>query len=370
MPTPEKVKVSAQPTATNITGIKAIALAPDNSIVKVPIELLKGNVGQTGLQGPPGNNGTNGTNGTNGVDGSFYIVEYSHYESQVENQIYYFENRYLLLCIQDRAASPQPQQGQPQPPIVNPVTSTDYFKVLKDFYEPSISEITYDGVVSTSQYSAPISNPTSLLVNKIGAYKIGNIVRINLKKPNPFVSGQFTYSDLYFEITNILEDYITVSLLGTPTPFISGTVVEWQFNLVSTDKKGIDFLLLPYKKTIESGVYLYEPSTNTYTYVESSMGLLGGKRRVYIKKQSSLIDVEIKISVSLEENIPVYLTNITPKTISGTDSTPVRLTCSGCTFINGESVIYLHSYDAGTLNNANKLTSCTIIRQGTLIYIS
>ena len=219
----------------------------------------------------------------------------------------------------------------------------------------------YANVISVTEYAA-VTGPTRvLIVNQIGNYKVGNVVKLKAKHLGAFSSIYYGY--YYGEITavNASINQITVSLLCTTTTPASS---EWTFGLVATDKAGLDYFLSTYKLKKYANPYVWQPTATGSLNIESEAGTTGLSKHIFVKQSNIAHVLNIQIQCgSVPENEVYTITNFSDSNI--TQDQGVTINASGGTFVDGTT--------SGVLTPSNVdgekfQGTMSFMRVGTVIY--
>ncbi len=236
----------------------------------------------------------------------------------------------------------------------------------------SVSNVnSYEGVYSLTSLDADYNLTKTLIVNKIGLYKVGNIVKLKMKVIG--FMGSISYQYTYGEITvlNSTTKSITVSLIDSITNYTPPSA-EWTFSLVAVDKAGLDFLLAKYKIKLETDTYVWTPTGTVSKNLDAGLGEFGSSNIISVKKDVYNESVTISVNASafgMTENVIHTIINNTPLTMSGNASTPIVLNASGGTFYSGLSTINLCPKGYAISAVADYEFTIRLMRVGTVVYI-
>jgi len=222
----------------------------------------------------------------------------------------------------------------------------------------------YEGIVSTTSLGADYNQVKSLVVNRLGNYKVGNVVKLHAKHTG--FMGSIYYLDYYGEITAINEGTktISVTLINSLTGYTAPSA-EWTFNLVATDYDGLEYLLLPYKQKKETPPFIWSPTVTETKNLESDSGATGTARQIIVigLNASSAYTIDIKVTSISEYEIYTIVQS------SPYNYNPLSIITSGGTFWDTTTTKSLHPNKGADIANGEFKLSIRIMRVGTLIYI-
>lgn len=222
----------------------------------------------------------------------------------------------------------------------------------------------YDGIVSTTALEANYDLVKVLVVNEIGNYKIGNIVKLRAKHIG--FMGSISYGTYYGEITDINTGTkaISVSLINAGTNFTQASS-EWTFSLVANDYDGFEHILLPYQLKKQNAPYVWTPSSTETKNLESDSGATGNARQIIVVGSNASAAYTIDIKVANISEYEIY----TIVQASATTYNPLTLITTGGTFWDTTTSKSLHPNKGADIASGEFKHSIRIMKVGTLIYI-
>lgn len=227
----------------------------------------------------------------------------------------------------------------------------------------------YDGIVSLTVLGADYNQVKNLVVNRIGNYKVGNVVKLTAKHTG--FMGSIYYLDYFGEITAINSGTktISVSLINSLTNY-TPPATEWTFNIVSTDYAGLEYLLLPYQKRKQNTPYIWTPTGTATKNLESDSGATGDARQIIFRAEFQGSGTEpthtIDIKVLFISEYEIY----TISNLSEYNCNALIIITSGGTFWDGTITKNLHPNIGGaSLGNYEFKNSIRIMKIGTTIYV-
>lgn len=222
----------------------------------------------------------------------------------------------------------------------------------------------YDGIVSETSLGADYNQVKVLVVNEIGNYKIGNVVKLRAKHVG--FMGSIFYLDYFGEITDINTGTkaISVSLINSATNYTQASS-EWTFSLVANNYDGLEYLLLPYQKRKQNPPYIWSPTTAATKNLESDAGATGDARQIIVVGQSSNYTYTIDIKVTSISEYEIYtITQLSPL-----NAVPLVIITSSGTFWDASTSKNLFPNKGAVVSDGEYKHSIRIMRVGTLIYI-
>ncbi len=226
----------------------------------------------------------------------------------------------------------------------------------------------YDGIVSTTALEANYDQVKVLVVNEIGNYKIGNVVKLRAKHIG--FMGSISYGTYYGEITDINTGTkaISVSLINAGTNFTQASS-EWTFSLVATDYDGLEYILLPYQLRKQNPPYVWSPTATATKNLESDSGATGNARQIIVKAEFQGADTEpthtIDIKVANISEYEIY----TISNLSEYNCNALILITTGGTFWDGTTTKNLFPNKGASIANYEFKNSIRIMKVGTIIYV-
>jgi hypothetical protein len=226
----------------------------------------------------------------------------------------------------------------------------------------------YTNTTSTTSLPVSYNQVKNLTVNYIGAFAVGNVVRITARVAG--FMGLFSNFHYLAEITaiDVTTKVISFSLINAGTNY-TPACNNWTIDIVAFSIAGLEQYLTPYmKKQVTHHLFAPTSSNSFLAYLESESGMHGTAKYIFLKKFSFNQMFELIITVASIKEYEIYtIKNISPRTSGSNIYEPIYISAQGGTFSDGNMSIMLESYSPAS--NDYSFSAIRILRVGTVLYV-